>query len=327
MSVRKISAEGQVFAMAGRLTKFKSYNTILRKVAANNATMERSISEKVTVLVAGVRPGSKATQAMTRGALIITEAQFVELLEHGEVEIQTREVEKDLNLEKVIGELRSILSQPAISSAWTAIVEMLEKCDEDRLPEVVAYLSHQLTDWGRDVRWKIKKDHALFKDFAPAYWTTSNPTTQLCVAPPIWMLEALRGDMSERHKLARALNLEGLKLNGGLGKKLLEHEGWQDIRALVLGIQNRFSKGFYTYLAQSDIMQTIEELWVYQYTPSEIFMGVELNEDSFPMLKRVVCNVSYPHDKNKASREAFLTKMRDETPWISSEVKIEPWSF
>ncbi len=325
MSVLKIQAHRQVFSTGGRLTKFKSHKAMLRKVAANHAKLEKDFSDKVTVFVAGVRAGSKIIPAMTHGVVVITEDQFVELLEQGEIEIQTREVEKNLDLESMIGDLRSLLSQPATTAAWTTLVGMLEKCDEDRLPEVVAYLSHQLADWGQDVRWKIRKNNALIKDFVPPQWTRSTPTTQLCVAPPLWLIEALRGQVSERHKLVRALNLEGLQLDGDLGLTLIQHEGWHDIRALVLGGTNTFSREFYTYLAQSDMMQTLEELWVCQYTPAETFAGENLNEDSFPMLRRVVVDAPYHDYPGEDARTEFLTTVKDETPWISSAVNVDPW--
>lgn len=326
MAKKTITLKGQHITYGGRLLRVKWDVALEAKVKAKGGELTGTISDKLTLFVAGTRAGSKQTKAITRGATAIDEAQFEELLEHGEIEIETRVgVERDLDLNQVLGEVRSLLAAPAQNASWSALLDILERCDEDHLTTLVNYIAPQINAWGARKKWSTSQENPLFGAFYPAYWVTGLPQAHMCVAPPLWMLEALREECSVRHQLARALNFEGMKLHSGLAKRILDHPEWRNIRALNLGIQNTYAPGFFITLMEHPLMQHVEELWM-DHDPVGLFGDQKVDDTIFPALKLLRCRFPQVRYTTDSSPEA-LRKMREESGWIGEDVVINAMTY
>lgn len=325
MAKKTIKLKGQRITYAGRLRSTNFNGAFQRELRDQGAEFTGTISDKLTLFVEGSRAGAKKIKAMTRGATVVSEAQFAQLVDEGELTIETRtDIDRDLDVDEVLGEVRSILARPAQNASWSALIELVDRCDEAQLPKLVHYMSPQLAEWGARKPWFTSPDNPLFKSFYPKYWVTGMLHAHLCVAPPLWMLEALRDEPSERHKLARALNLEGMQLNSGLAMRILDHSSWTGIRGLNLGIQNKFSKTFWRDLAAHPISQGIEELWMDVY-PVGLFDGERADTSIFPALKLLKCRFPQIRYRTDSSPEA-LKYMREESGWIREDVLIKPMS-
>jgi hypothetical protein len=326
MATKTIKLKGQRITYAGRLRSTSFTGAFQRELRDQGAEFTGTISDKLTLFVEGSRAGAKKIKAITRGATIVSEAQFAQLVEEGELTIETRTgIDRDLDVDEVLGEVRSLLAMPAQNASWSALIEIVDRCDEAQLAGLVHYMSPQIEAWGARKLWSTSPENPIFKAFYPKYWVTGMPHAHLCVAPPLWMLEALRDEPSERHKLARALNLEGMQLNGGLAMRILDHPCWTGIRGLNLGIQNTYSKSFWGDLAAHPMAQGIEELWMDVY-PVGIFDGERADTSIFPALKLLRCRFPQVRYRTDSSPEA-LNYMREESGWIREDVLIKEMSY
>ncbi len=321
MAFKTIALEGQTVTYGGRLLHLEWGYKLEQQIKAAGGEPYHQISDKLTLFIDGHRAGSKKIKAMTRGAIILSEEQFLELLEQGSLEIETRPgVERDLDLNAVMGEVRSLLEAAAQNASWTALASLLDRCDEDHLPALVHYIEPHLETWGRRKRWHTSEKNPLFTYFYPKYWITGIPQAHMCVAPPGWLLEALREEPSARHKLARALNLEGMQLNSGLAKRILGHSCWNEILALNLGVQNKYAPGFFTWLIEQPIAQQLEELWV-DHDPVGLFGKREVDTSLFPNLKLLKCRAPMVRYRPDTGPEAF-ERIREQSGWIGPDVRI-----
>lgn len=257
MAVR-IELKGAKVALAGRFTGW-GYE---RKIEEGGGEVTNVISARLTCLVAGLRAGSKAARAAARGVPIITEAQLAALLKHGALTLKEEDAPRQ-RFDEAVAELRGIFGAAPTSEGWTRCVEILEACDPERLDDLVSYAEPFVDAWDTSVmpRWEAPKGHALLQNM-PTGWSRGNPDREVRVAPPAWLYELLQGRYSAKHAVIRALNLEGLKLNGALGESLLASPHLRGLRFVGLGSKARLPASFYRALVQSASVGGVRELWL-----------------------------------------------------------------
>ena len=263
MATRRVELQGAVITYGGRLNKIQ-WADAMRRIIAGGGQPSHTISAALTCFVAGTKAQSKITKARARGVPVITEAQLLSLLEDGFVSWEEEDpFETKQSFDTSVAELRAIFAAAPTSSAWTRCLTVIEGCDEARVEELVAYTQHFITRWddARMEKWRPPADHPLMAN-APKYWAKNLPKDELRVAPPLWVFELISGRHHAKHALARALNLEGMRLNGAHGAHILASPHLHQLRFVNLGTQNSYSLGFFRELRTSELMRPVRELWI-----------------------------------------------------------------
>ncbi len=263
MATRRVELQGAVITYGGRLNKIQ-WGAASRRIIAGGGHVASTISADLTCFVAGTQAQSKITKALARGVPVITEAQLLTLLEEGFVSWEEADpFESKQSFDESVAQLRAIFSAAPTSSAWTRCLSVIEGCDEERVEELVAYAQHFITRWDKAKmdKWRPPEAHPLMAN-APKYWAKDLPKDELRVAPPRWVFELISGRHHVKHALARALSLDGMKLNGAHGAHVLASPHLRQLRFLNLGMSNSYSLGFFRELRTSELMRTVRELWI-----------------------------------------------------------------
>lgn len=79
--MKRIELTGTTFTYGGRLLK-TDWAQASQVIEAAGGIITKNISQKLDCFVAGLRCGSKRTQALSRGAVVIDEEQLGALLEY-----------------------------------------------------------------------------------------------------------------------------------------------------------------------------------------------------------------------------------------------------
>jgi hypothetical protein len=219
----------------------------------------------VTCLVAGKRCDSYKNKARSRDIPIINEAQLMMLIERGELELTPEEfIATEFDISQAIAELRSIFDGPPSSKTWTRCVEIIEQCDASHEAELIAYMTPFLHRWDalKMKPWQPPKKHAMMSGISTTFWPSALLAPELRVAPPIWILEMLRGEYSPKHSLARLINIHYAHANSGRLVALLKNPHLTRMHTLVLGKQNTCGKGFFQTLRTHPNSRSIHTLYI-----------------------------------------------------------------
>ncbi len=263
MTKHRLELKGALIAYGGRLNKV-DWGYAERRIRERGGQTSDAISARLTCFVAGTQAQSKITRARARGVPIITEAQLATLLEDGVLEWEEAPAfEATTTFDESVAELRAIFNAAPTSSAWTRCLEIVEGCDPERLEDLITYAQSFITAWDRAEmgKWSPPDKHPLLTN-APKYWASGLPADELRVAPPLWLFDIAQGRAHPKHALARALNLEGVKLNGTLGENVLNNKHLRHLRWLNLGVQNPLPAKFFRAMRTSELMRTVRELWL-----------------------------------------------------------------
>lgn len=279
--------KGSRFAVGGRLAQGR-VRALERALEEAGGVLVGPSATVMEIFVAGQGAGQRAADAKLRGAAIISEAQARLLLAHGTIALEAAREGGEATLDASVAELRGIFGQAPSSEGWTRCLEIIEACDAQRVEDLVAYAAPFVASWdGKQMgKWAAPSlRHPLMAD-ASSRWLKGLVEGELRVAPASWALAMMRGDYHAKHGLVRAINLEGLKINGAMGLALLQSPHLTGVRALALGSQNRLPLSFYKALRTSALMRTVRELWLCTLG-HEWREGLAGEDHSFEALERV----------------------------------------
>jgi hypothetical protein len=281
-----ITLKGAKIAGAGRFTS-GSWWSYEQKIAEGGGEVVKVISDKLTCFVAGGQAGAKAGRAAARGVPILTEAQLKTLLKAGKLTLKEEEATKQ-TFDESVAELRGIFGAAPTSPGWTRCLEIVEACDPERLDDLISYVEPFIDGWDAlpMPRWEPPKEHALMAN-APIRWRRGNPDDELRVAPPAWLYELFQGRYSAKHAIVRALNMEGLMLNGGLGEAMIKSPHLRGIRFIGLGSKTTLPTSFYVALGTSALCEELVELWLSTGHDSLMEAWADERGPSFGALRRV----------------------------------------
>jgi hypothetical protein len=305
-----ITLRGAQITSVGRLFKL-SVAEAARRIEEGGGTYSYEIRAGLTCFVEGSQAGNKATKAHARGIPAITEAQFLTLLEAGTLEREIPDpFASKATFDESVAELRAIFNAQPSSQGWTRCLEIVEGCDPERIDDLLAYTQPFVAAWDDTTAldsWRCPKDHPLMAHAPEDYWLPSLPKHELRVAPPRWVHEIIQGQHHPKHGLARALCLTWFKLNGALGKKILESPYLRHLRYLDLGSSNSFSLTFYRELRTNELVRTVRILVVSVGTDGIKLIAREwaYNHHCFDALEEVRSPstlVSYDEDQRRYMR-------------------------
>lgn len=234
--------------------------------------------------------GQILRRKLPRDVLTISEQQLAVLFEVGEVEVEApRRLGAELPIEQAIGIVRSCLDGPMTSTQWTSVLEAVDRCRIEEQAQLVAYVQQQLERKEVGGRWLIEASHPLVRH-APPKWFEGLPDELMKVAPTAWVLELCLGEHQPKHALIEALHLDGLKLNWGLMKELLQSPHLRQLKVFNVG-DNAVcqSVNFYKTLRAHELMRTVEVLTLYGLDERFAQAVEHLNEAEhrFEALKRL----------------------------------------
>ena len=136
-----------------------------------------------------------------------------------------------LSFDLVLSELRGVLAAGPSSATWSALIETLALCPEEREAELVAYIEPQIARWRVDegARWEpvltTREQHE---------WRAHLPRGELRVMPWSWIME-LPSLKRPHHALARALSFEETGLSDLQLIASLDPQALRGLEALDLG--------------------------------------------------------------------------------------------
>jgi len=260
--MKTLTVSGSTFAFGGRFYKIDDWTDVREQVEAQGGAFSQNITKRVTCFVEGTGAGSKTDRARMRGATIIDEDQFIELVEEGSLEVDdSGPIDQDFDLGAAVSELRGAFDGPPSSEAWTRVLDTVERCDEERMPMLLEYIGSFIDRWNDKEMTKWEPDlSAPIMSFTPRDWTVRLFADELRVAPPMWVVDMANKRYHAKHVVPRALNLHNMRLNGTLGSNILDNPHLGPLTHLDLGWSNRYSVGFYDKMRLSEAMRHVRIL-------------------------------------------------------------------
>jgi hypothetical protein len=258
---------------------------ILERMRAGGATDVYGLPQKPTLMVSGNLHSDKALKARGRGIPIIDVAQLEVLLTDGVLELEG-EAAPVVALDESVAELRAVFDGEPTPERWARCLEIFEACDEERVEDLLAYAQPLISRWDKVKMgaWAVTSQHPITAGAPPA-WAKVRFADELRVAPPAWIFELAQGRYHPKHAIIRALILEGMNLNGKLGAAIFASPHMRAVRRVNLGAKE-LPPSFYKALRTSEVMRTVEELWVYDVR--EVYQEAWTPADhTFDALKRL----------------------------------------
>lgn len=200
------------------------------------------------------------------GMITLSESEFRKLTERASYEKTWPSVfSSTLRFDDLLGNARAAFDGSPDSDKWTLLLETLDQCHPDDLDRLIDYIEPQLQQWDdrQMPKWDAPRQHPLTRFTVPS-WSNGLPDTELRVAPPRWIFEMTHGKYSRKHSLIRGLNLERMKINWSVMKKILANPHLRNLTELNLG-DNAVchAKTFYKNLRTHDIMRSVKTLTIY----------------------------------------------------------------
>lgn len=269
------------------------------------------------VAVVGSRAGKKDLEIIvSQGKPQLDEAQFKQLVQFGELELEAKPVSEEASVGESVGELRAILDGEPSPQKWRDIIAVLDQTEPERLAEVVAYVEGHISRWPLDEsrRWHTSIVQSKLPDSAS--WVGGD----LRVAPKHWVQQLLAGEDSEKFSVVRAISLEGTKVTSSVASKIFGSAHLEQLLHFDCGRDLKLTKTFFKKLAQCESMKNLETLIYYPYKKSG--GGAELakstNFDSLKHLKIRYADYGMDHSEGvKDLQELFLAD------WISQIESLE----
>ncbi len=285
----KIETEGQCFVLSGAFDLSGNKRALVARLEAAGATVKNTTSSLTTAVVIGRSqwPTNAEEFARQRGLPVLTEAQALELLERGTLELEDA-AEPDAPLDELIGEARAVLDGEPDARAWDALTGLLDRCSLERQAALVDYLRGPLDHWSipQSAKYTPPKD----SDYYIGQWAESAPLGVLRVAPRSWISEALQGEVQPKYSLARAVMFTRMKLTNKDVIAVIGSGAFTNASALDVGEhQAKRSGAVFTAVAQSPMAANLTDLRL------ESFLGTHaraLSHDSPLRLKRLRLNAS-----------------------------------
>jgi hypothetical protein len=247
----------QKLCVTGNFTHFQNKGAVERAIRAAGGATTSSLALSTTGLVLGAGYAPMREKAQVRGLIILDEEQLRALLEHGFVEVADAAQPEEAPRDALISELRPTIGAPS-SASWDAIIEQVDRCPADQLPELVSYVEAQIARWRFDVQAQWHPNDAATARMHR--WRDSQPRGELRCAPMHWITEMLRGEGSAKHSLVRAISLEDLGVKNADVIKLLKLEQLENLRYLDLGHGNKYSPNMWKTLRNAPATKHLEHL-------------------------------------------------------------------
>ncbi len=316
-----ITLKNKSFYIAGKF-RSGSHNEIMERFNQKGAHITSTISAQLDGFVAGISCKAQRNRARSRGVPILNEAEMLELLKHGEVTISQKDtIESTFNMSEAISELRGLFDGPPSSETWTRCLEIVEECDPEQHAELVHYMEHFIQNWdmSEGIRWTPvnhpPKHDTLLVGVNTMEWSYSNPTSELRTAPPMWIVEMLRGEYHIKHTLVRCVHLTEFKINGGQLTTLIANPYLTHMHTLVTGEKNNLSKSFLKALSTTTTLPELHTLYL-NMKPSRVTQYMldtwkSLTPETFTLnnLTHIYFGTEFDTPFRQVSRQRYLHQL------------------
>lgn len=268
----RIQLQGTRFYVDGQFQHFYTLVSIKRAITEAGGRYTESLNA-IEVFVEN--PSSK--QSYVHGLMlklnrpIIDEQQLLQLLEDGELEIDfvpASERKGEVQIDRLLGEVRSTLSQQPGFDTWAQLVTWMDACTPEHAPMLMEYIRPHLQSWH-------VRDQAL------------------CLAPPHWAAAMMQGGDSAFYELIKWLDLSRLQITCTVVGKLLKHQRLKRLRRLDLPGHVVLNKTLGKMLVRGELLQDLEVLGLGLIKP-----GVSPVFDvpgAFPKLHTICVPKTYPY--------------------------------
>ncbi len=288
----RLDASKQHLTVAGRPSEFDSRRELIASLQAVCSSVSTRLTKKTTAFVLCERDWvlDVERQATQRGIPFLTEAQAIELINEGFVELEDA-TDSDTPLDALIGEVRSLLDGEPSARTWDALVALLDRCVPEHERALADYLCGALE------RWRVPP-HARYtlaeppEDHYAQLWSDACPTGYLRVAPQRWLAEALRGEPSPKFMTVDALVLHPLDLSNPNVEALLANPSFSRVRHLDPRIILDDPTGrVFKALASSPMAKNLDSLVLPCFEPKH---ARALKAESDLALRRLTIAPRYP---------------------------------
>jgi hypothetical protein len=252
-----IQLKSHTICAAGTFFHFTSKKGVELAVRDAGGTATASLTRSTTLLVMGSGYSDQEQKARLRKLPVLNEDQLIALLATGEIEIEDAAQPEEAPRDALISELRPTIGEPS-SASWDAIIEQVDRCPAEQLPELVDYIEAQIGRWviAPQARWRPQDE-----DSKQRYqWTPMAPAGELRVAPLHWISDMLQGVDSPKYRLIRAIHLTALGVKTPELIKLLGCAQLVNLRYLDLGSRNKYSASAWKALRTGAATRQLEHL-------------------------------------------------------------------
>jgi hypothetical protein len=298
----KLALADQNVTLTGRFVASGSKAVLAQRFLDAGVTVTKNLGANTTALILGAGWNVTVRRAEQRGIPILTEAQAIEMLEQGVVELADA-AEPDTPLDALIGEARSLLDGEPSAATWIALVALLDRCAPEHAPALADYLDGHLD------RWEVPRHARLLSPAALGYppdWLHRTPYGVYRVAPPGWVREGATGAPSPKHALARGLCFSALRHSNKELTALFEGGSFSGVTHLDLGSTRStpLSRRALTSLATSSTTGTLRHLRVGSFKDKHV---KALSADSDLSLDTLVIGFADTNNYDLDALRALLT--------------------
>lgn len=214
----KVFVKGTMFTTMGDFAHFKSRKVLHDALCAADGLVSKSLSLKTQAFIlggssSGGEDGIRRDVRRLRRIPVLTEDQAIELLEHGEVEVEG--FESSRAFDEVVVEARALFDGVLTSDRWLALMALVDESASAQLPEVIRYIEDQLVAR-----------------------TQSTEEYMSWVVPINWLRQVSEGHTSARYSLARTIRFYSGLLSSTEASALLKSDQFKGLSSLNISLES-----------------------------------------------------------------------------------------
>ena len=234
----RVTIQGTVFCVAGFFNGFQSRREIEDALREAGGDITAGVSNTTNVLVWDFGVTHRVQEAKTRGLPILNEAQLMQLLADGSIDVafEAPSLEgRGASLDALLGEARGLLANPPSEDLWGALVELLGQCVPEHTEALVEYVDAHIRRWH-------ERDQML------------------CVVPDDWIVSMIQGTDSPLYKLVRWLDLSAQRMSITHAKRLFGCARLTQVRRIDFPHEKKLSKAAFAAVAKNAAFESVRVL-------------------------------------------------------------------
>lgn len=271
----RYSIEGKTFVCVG----FQAHILpgLTQQLEEQGGEIVATLSANVDYLVVG--PSSSANaygKAVSLGVIVLSPQQLLNMLNGQDVHAPQTST---TSLDELFGFVRAMLQEAHVDEdLWYGLLKKLDRCDEDRLAALTAYIDDHTGRWNEALMHghvghvifpkELKKDHLAHK--LTEHRDEGGVPGELRVAPLRWFAEMAKGHSSPKYRIIRAIDLKTTTLAASAQLKMITLPELSQVHTLVMNARRAPTKGLIKALWAGDSLSDLKRLHVIKLKPAHV---------------------------------------------------------
>lgn len=279
-----IPLKGSTFCVLGRFSSYRSAQAVGDALALGGGGFSRRLLLKTTAMIYGGDESTNMTnRAAARGLPVLNEADLLNLLEHGQVEVDhepPREAGGSDSLDVLLGEVRGVLANAPSREVWAGLVEILNRCSPEQMEPLVDYIQAHIARW--------------------------TPRAQLyCELPKSWFPAMSEGISSPALRLVRWIDMERTAWLTTSLKRFFGCADLTHVHRIDFPRKKEMTRGAFAHIAKDPKFKTVRALSFERIGPG-IGAGLDAG-DALSHVRAVGLRGRYHYGRDREALHELMT--------------------